>query len=260
VHAFIISDLHLGSSETRHEALLAFMDSLPGGATLVLNGDVANDATKRMPAVAGARTILDELRRQSFLRPVIWVDGNNDAGYRPENPGRIEFRSDLAFGRDLYVCHGHQFLAVPGSTVGLQKLMRRALLLIHRDRDRTMHIADYLQQVPPLYRLACRLVSRGAIRFARRNGYAAITCGHTHHAEALTTGGIQYFNTGTWTEMPAHYLEVTDNDFVLHPADMRERPGTSKSSDGQDMDSAAFTGSSFSLLAAAQVSTVRSQF
>jgi len=215
VHAFIVSDLHLGSSETRHEAFSRFLDDLPAGATLILNGDIANDATKSELRMAEARSVLDEIRRESFQRPVIWLGGNNDTGYRPGDPGRIEFRDELALGRDLYVCHGHKFLTLPGDTDGLQKLIRLFIGLFHRERERTMHMANYLRRVPPLYRIACRVVARGAIRYARKHGYAAITCGHTHHAETLVQDGIRYFNTGAWTEDTPHYLSVSNDSIIL---------------------------------------------
>jgi UDP-2,3-diacylglucosamine pyrophosphatase LpxH len=218
VHAFIVSDLHLGSSETKYDQCVGFIDSLPDGAMLVLNGDTANDATKHEVCEEKGRQIFERIRQESLRRPVVWLSGNNDTGYRPESKGRIEYRSELAIGKDLYVCHGHRFLTFPSDTQSLQKLLHAFCDVFHRDRGRTLHMADYLQRLPPLYRLACWLVARGAIRFARRNGYSAITCGHTHRAEEVTAGDVTYFNTGAWSAAEPHCLEVTESGPVLRRA------------------------------------------
>jgi UDP-2,3-diacylglucosamine pyrophosphatase LpxH len=215
VDAFIVSDLHLGSSKTRHHAFAEFIDRLPGGAMLVLNGDIANDATKHQLRDAEGQAILDQVRRESARRRVVWLGGNNDTDYQPEDPGHIEFRNELAFGKDLYVCHGHRFLTLLGETQALQKAACRFCRLFHRDREETLHMADYLRRVPPLYRLACWVVSRRAVHYARRHGYAAITCGHTHHAEDITIKGVRYINSGAWTEPIPHFVHVRESGITL---------------------------------------------
>ncbi len=215
MHAFIVSDLHLGSSEARHQDFTRFLEALPAGATLVLNGDIANHATKRQVCESEGTAVVEQLCRESFHRPIVWLSGNNDSCYRPEQPNQIEFSDHLAFGKELYICHGHQFLAFPSRTRWLQKLLGALCRLFHSDTGRTHHMADVLQRVPPLYRLACRIVARGAIRFARRHGYAAITCGHTHHAEEVTACGVRYINTGAWTTPTPSYVVVKDGDIRL---------------------------------------------
>lgn len=50
---------------------------------------------------------------------------------------------------------------------------------------------------------------------ARENGYEAVTCGHTHYPEDIVFNGIRYINTGAWTELPAFYLQVTENEMTL---------------------------------------------
>ena len=57
-------------------------------------------------------------------------------------------------------------------------------------------------------------VSRNAVRFAKQNGYAAVTCGHTHFPEDTEVDGIRYINTGSWTEPRLLYIHVTDTDIA----------------------------------------------
>ena len=50
---------------------------------------------------------------------------------------------------------------------------------------------------------------------ARSRRHGAVACGHTHHVEDVVIDGIHYFNTGSWTETPVFYLDVTDTDIEL---------------------------------------------
>ena len=58
-----------------------------------------------------------------------------------------------------------------------------------------------------------------AVNFALENGYDAVTCGHTHFAEDIVLNGIRYINTGAWTEFPAFFLLITDNEMSLEKTD-----------------------------------------
>ena len=75
--SFIVSDLHLGSVYFHHEAFISWLDALPRGVQLVLNGDIIDDP--RSPLPEEHRAVLDRLVGESQIRPVIWVSGNHDA-------------------------------------------------------------------------------------------------------------------------------------------------------------------------------------
>jgi predicted phosphodiesterase len=54
-----------------------------------------------------------------------------------------------------------------------------------------------------------------AVNYAAEDGFEAVTCGHTHFAEEQFINGIRYLNTGAWTELPPHYVHVTDKEMSL---------------------------------------------
>jgi UDP-2,3-diacylglucosamine pyrophosphatase LpxH len=60
-----------------------------------------------------------------------------------------------------------------------------------------------------------------AVEYARENHYQAVACGHIHCIEDEIIDGIRYLNTGSWTEKPLCWLEVTDTELNL-----REMNGT----------------------------------
>lgn len=215
MHAYIISDLHLGSSATRYNTFMAFVERMPEGVALILNGDIVNAATKSQSRRTESAAVQHTLAAASFHRPVIWLGGNNDTDYQPATPGQISFRASFAIGRRLYVCHGHQFLALPSGAGLVRQMVAWYCRRLQLRSARTLHMSDVIRHIPPLYRLACLLVASRAIRFARRNGYAAIACGHTHCPDVRPSGHVAYFNTGAWMAGTPHYLEVTDADVRL---------------------------------------------
>ena len=210
---FIVSDLHLGSAYFYHRHFSAWLDALPPEVPLVLNGDVIDDPGQALPAAH--RAVLERLVCESRARPVIWVHGNRDAHFRPAEPGQIRFVDSWRLDRRLLVVHGHRLDQLMPRYAAFKWVFRR----LHRCRiwlgGGDAHVAQYAKQWPVLYRVLNEHVARNALRVARREGVAAIACGHTHAAMAIKRQGRYYFNTGAWTEKPLHFLEVAPDSITL---------------------------------------------
>ena len=79
-----------------------------------------------------------------------------------------------------------------------------------------MHVAELAKRwAPLLYRVLTDQVRNNAVECALENGFGAITCGHTHYPEDSIFKGVRYFNTGSWTEEPLHYLAVYSDTIRL---------------------------------------------
>ena len=83
---------------------------------------------------------------------------------------------------------------------------------------RPVHVAQYAKRWNRLYAYLRKSVMINAINYAAENGFKAVTCGHTHYAEEQIVKGIQYINTGAWTEKPTFYVHVNDNEIALKKA------------------------------------------
>lgn len=214
--AVIISDVHLGSAYCCLAEFLDFMRNLPPEADLVLNGDVVDRWHHKLPPEHEVG--LDALRRESHHRRVVWVRGNHDDGYVLENPEKVAFAGAFNLGRDLYAAHGYDF----DNILTHHRLFVRFFRAMHHLRLRLgaepVHVAYYAKKFRPLYNVLRRHVAANAVEFAVENGYAAVTCGHTHYAEDLTQRGVRYVNTGSWTEKPICYLEVNEQGMTLKEA------------------------------------------
>lgn len=201
----ITSDVHLGSEHCDRDAFHAFLDSLPGDATLVLAGDTLDDPTSELPAPD--RQLLERIYALSGRQRVLLVEGNHDSGWRPE-VDTIVLQKAVVVDDTLGVCHGDSF----------DNLMTRHRWFIvvfkrlHRFRVRLgaapVHVAQYAKHWPVLYRFLRRNVLLNALEFAREKGLSAVVCGHVHYPEHVCQNGIDYFNPGSWTEDRFHYVRV----------------------------------------------------
>ena len=212
--SFIVSDLHLGSEFFRHEPFLYWLEGLPVGAQLVLNGDIIDDPHKPLGTAHGL--VLDRLLQESYHRPLIWVYGNHDKRLKLKDEAQIRFVERWHIERRLLIVHGD----------GLDQLMPKHGLFkvvfrgVHWLRARLgferVHVAQYAKQWDRLYRVLNSHVARNALAVATRLDFAAITCGHTHAAMEVEQNGRRYFNTGSWTEEPLHYLQVDAHRIQLY--------------------------------------------
>ena len=213
MNTIIVSDVHLGSKHSHADLFLRFLDSLSPETSLILNGDVVN----HWRGVLEGRDMEAEqrLKEESLCRKVVWVRGNHDDRYAIDDPAGIEFADSYSIGKRLYVSHGFDFDTVMPYHRSFIIFFR----FFHRLRIRlgaeSVHVAYYAKRFKILYGVLRKHVAMNAVEYARENGYAAVTCGHTHYAEDVMIDGIRYINTGAWTEMPVYQLGVTDDGMDL---------------------------------------------
>jgi len=214
MQAFIISDLHLGNRHCRHRDFIAFLRGLPENARLILNGDTIDHWHQRQLPEAH-RPALETLIEESHRRPIVWLCGNNDPSCVLPAAGHFETAPSYSFGKRLYVAHGNQFESIMPTLRPFLLLIRVVHDLYARATGGSRHVAAAAKEIPQLYGVLTHAVSHNAVQFAKENGYAAVTCGHTHFVEDTTIGGIRYINTGSWTEPNTCAVEVTDHEIRL---------------------------------------------
>lgn len=212
---FIVSDLHLGSRFCHFKELMTFLESLPPGAALVMNGDTVDRWHPVHHYLRDHQPAFDWLARESHRRSITWVLGNHDYDFVVPDPGRMTFPKSHHLGKRLYISHGYDFDRVmPFSRWFIRAFRHYHHLRIWLGAD-PVHVADYAKRFRRLYDVLCRNVRGHAVEYAKANGYEAVTCGHTHFVEDCVQDGIRYINTGAWTETPLVCLQVTPSDMRL---------------------------------------------
>jgi UDP-2,3-diacylglucosamine pyrophosphatase LpxH len=166
----------------------------------------------------------------SLQQKVVWVRGNHDNGYIPDNLGKIQIKQHHALQKRLFVTHGDFFDEV----MPRSQMFIKAFKIMHDLRvklgARPIHVAQYAKKWKSFYEYLRKNVMLNAVSYAAANGFEAVTCGHTHFAEEQFVNGIKYLNTGAWTERPTYYVCVTDNKMALNKtsdsAELLKFPGT----------------------------------
>jgi UDP-2,3-diacylglucosamine pyrophosphatase LpxH len=211
--AFVVSDLHLGSEFFHRQQFLTWLEQLPPGARLVLNGDIIDDPGDPLPP--SHQEVLDRLIAVSRERPTVWVYGNHDDNLQLHDTGQLEFADRWTWGQRLLAVHGNNMDDVMPRHVAFKwvfKRMHRLLISVGAPR---VHVAQYAKRWRFLYNVLNRHVARNAARIARELGFEAIACGHTHAAMDTMIDGVRYLNTGAWTEAPLHYLAIDSKTIRL---------------------------------------------
>ncbi len=213
--ALVISDIHLGSDNCQARALVHFLEAIHRKDVrthrLILNGDVFDSIDFRRLKKQHWK-ILSLIRKLSDEIEIVWINGNHD--------GPAEIISHLlgvsvsdeivipSGSRKILFLHGHRFDAFIERypvTTKLADLIYRFLQRI----DKTHTIARSAKHNSKMFLRSVKKVQDQAVEYARKHGYDAVCCGHTHLPVAVP-GPVEYYNSGCWTERPCHYLAVRD--------------------------------------------------
>ena len=211
--AIVVSDLHIGSRYFLHANFMQFIENIPQDHEFILNGDIIDSPYAKMgPA---DQQILDRFGEMSLRQPVVWVRGNHDNGYIPDNLGKIQIKQHYVLQKRLFITHGDFFDEVMPQSRAFIKTFK----MLHDFRiilgARPVHVAQYAKKWKRFYAYLRRNVMLNAVNYAAKNGFKAVTCGHTHYAEEQFVNGIQYLNTGSWTEQPTFYVRMTADAIML---------------------------------------------
>jgi UDP-2,3-diacylglucosamine pyrophosphatase LpxH len=220
VRSVFISDLHLGSRDSRAAELLQFLASVEVDY-LFLVGDIIDFQSLRKcfywPQQHNevVRAILGKAREGAR---VIYIPGNHDDDMREfcgSVFGNLEIRRkyvhSTADGRELLVMHGDEFDAAVKCSRWLARLGGGAYELALR-LNRAVNAMRRLLGLPYWsFANYLKLRLKNAVRYVEAFEHAAahaavqrklhgIVCGHIHRAGMRTIDGVLYCNDGDWVE------------------------------------------------------------
>ena len=213
MNTIIVSDLHIGSKFFLYQDFKVFLNNVPPDAEFILNGDIIENPYEKLKKTD--QQMLDSFAEMSKRQKVVWVRGNHDNGFIPKNLGNIIVKPYHSIQKKLFVTHGDFFDKVMPQSQAFIKAFKLMHDLRVKLGARPVHVAEYAKKWERFYGYLRKNVMLNAVNYARENGFQAVTCGHTHFAEEQWFNGVQYVNTGAWTERPAHYLQLTNNHLRL---------------------------------------------
>lgn len=216
----VISDLHLGSDVCQAKLLEDFLNwAVVNTRQMVINGDIFDDLNfKRLTRrhFACLKIIRRNSDRDDFN--LIWVRGNHDgpADIISHIVG-VNLLDEYVYHNehiDLLILHGDQFDTFITHYKWLTEISCGIFYFIQKWMPH--RAARWVRRISKRWQRNSQLIERRATEYARHKGFRFVTCGHTHLPLVSVIDGVQYFNTGTWTEHPpCPFLSVRGGEIKL---------------------------------------------
>jgi UDP-2,3-diacylglucosamine pyrophosphatase LpxH len=240
----ILSDLHLGSEVSRAHAALRMLKAI-SFRRLILLGDIFCDLNFRRVKKQHWQ-FLGYIRKLSNPKrniEVVWVEGNHDQGLSEVMSHLVgikvfqEYAWEFSGLRHLAI-HGHQFDRFVVNNLPLSNLFMLVYLQIQKWDFGSKWLARFLVHLDTAWLRLSSKVAAGALAYAEAKGAQRVFCGHTHEAMRLERNGIEYFNSGSWTQAVATYVTIDEEGVQIHEYDERandRHPGQERTGTGSPL-------------------------
>jgi UDP-2,3-diacylglucosamine pyrophosphatase LpxH len=240
----ILSDLHLGSEVSRAKAALHTLKAMTFHR-LILLGDIFCDLNFR-------RLKKEHWQFLSYIRKlsnpkrdveVVWVEGNHDYGLSEVMSHLVgievyqEYEWHYRGIRHLAI-HGHQFDRFLVNNRMLSGFFTACHERLQKVSFGQTRVVGFLERFDTVWLRLSSKVTAGALAYARVRNAKRIFCGHTHEALQANREGIEYFNTGSWTQSNATYITIDEEGVKIHEYEERAHTHHSGEERGETTSSA----------------------
>jgi UDP-2,3-diacylglucosamine pyrophosphatase LpxH len=217
VDTLIVSDVHLGSEVSRAPELLDMLRS-HSFRRLILLGDIFSDLNfKRLKSQHWE--LLSYIRKLSNPKrrvEIVWVEGNHDKGLSDVMSHLVGIKVYQHYewyfqGRRYLAIHGHQFDRFIVDNAIVSDLSSFIYLCIQKFDFGKQRFSRCLDRLNTSWLRMSPRVAAGALRFASEQSADVVFCGHTHEAQHLEGEGVNYYNTGCWTQSPSTFITIDDS-------------------------------------------------
>jgi UDP-2,3-diacylglucosamine pyrophosphatase LpxH len=210
----IVSDLHLGSEVSRAPAALKMLKSASFNR-LILLGDIFSDLNFRRLKKEHWQ-FLGYIRKLSNPKrevEVVWVEGNHDWGLTEVMSHLVgvrvyrEYAWEFA-GLKHLAMHGHQFDRFVSRNRVVSSFLSGLHLGLQKFSFGKKRMMGFLERFDTAWLRLSAKVARAALAHAKLKNAGRVFCGHTHEAMSLKHDGIEYYNSGSWTQDVPTYIAI----------------------------------------------------
>jgi UDP-2,3-diacylglucosamine pyrophosphatase LpxH len=233
--AIIVSDLHLGTKDSKAEEFIEFLEKHPTDL-LILNGDIIDGwALNRGAKWKKQHTkVISKLLKLSNKTQIVWIRGNHDEflqEFMGNHFGGIEIREDYVLYirntvESYYIFHGdvidifitkYKWLSKIGA-VGYDFALWLNRWYNKYRVWRKLPYQSISQKIKSGVKAATNYVNDfevTALSMASKKGCHGVMCGHIHQPEDRMINGKRYLNSGDWVEnMTAICVEDTGRIYL----------------------------------------------
>jgi UDP-2,3-diacylglucosamine pyrophosphatase LpxH len=210
----ILSDLHLGSEVSRASEAMRMLKGASFNR-LILLGDIFSDLNFRRLKKEHWR-FLGYIRKLSNPKreiEVVWVEGNHDHGLSQVMSHLVgirvyqEYVWEYGGVRHLAV-HGHQFDRFLTRNLAVSRFLSALHLAMQKFAFGRQRMIGFLERFDTAWLRLSAKVADGALAHGKSRSAQRVFCGHTHEALSLTRDGVEYYNSGSWTQEVATYIAI----------------------------------------------------
>ena len=234
--AIIVSDLHLGTKDSKAEEFIEFIESHPTDL-LILNGDIVDGwALNRGTKWKKQHTkVISKLLHLSNTTRIIWIRGNHDEFIQEfigTHLGAIEIREDYKLDinntmESYYIFHGdvidvfitkYKWLSKIGSVGYDFALWLNRVYNTYR-KWRKLPYISISQKIKESVKVATNYVNDfevTALSMATKKGCNGVICGHIHQPADRMINGKRYLNSGDWIENMSAICIDKDGNLYLY--------------------------------------------
>ena len=241
--AIVVSDLHLGTKDSKAEEFIEFLEEHPTDL-LILNGDIIDGwAINRGAKWKKQHTkVISKLLQLSNKTQIIWIRGNHDEfiqDFIGTHLGRIEIKEDYRLiiqrwvendvyrNENYYVFHGdvvdvfitkYKWLSKIGA-IGYDFALTLNRWYNTYRKWRNLPYQSISQKIKGGVKAATNYINdfeTTALSMAHKKGCNGVICGHIHQPEDRIINGHRYLNSGDWIENMSAILIGRDGDICLY--------------------------------------------
>jgi UDP-2,3-diacylglucosamine pyrophosphatase LpxH len=241
--AVVVSDLHLGTKDSKAEEFIEFLEEHPTDL-LILNGDIIDGwALNRGAKWKKQHTkVISKLLQLSNKTQIIWIRGNHDEfiqDFIGTHLGRIEIKEDYRLtierwvegdifrNESYYIFHGdvvdvfitkYKWLSKIGA-IGYDFALTLNRWYNRYRKWRNLPYQSISQKIKGGVKAATNYINdfeTTALSMATKKGCNGVICGHIHQPEDRMIDGKRYINSGDWIENMSAILIGKDGDICLY--------------------------------------------
>jgi UDP-2,3-diacylglucosamine pyrophosphatase LpxH len=231
--AIIVSDLHLGTKDSKAEEFIEFLEKHPT-PLLILNGDIVDGwALNRGTKWKKQHTkVISKLLQLSNTTRIVWIRGNHDEFIQEfigTHLGAIEIREDYKLDiyntmESYYIFHGdvvdvfitkYKWLSKIGS-IGYDFALTLNRWYNAYRKWKKLPYQSISQKIKSGVKAATNYINdfeTTALSMAIKKGCNGVMCGHIHQPEDRIINGHRYLNSGDWVENMSAIL--VDNKGII---------------------------------------------
>jgi UDP-2,3-diacylglucosamine pyrophosphatase LpxH len=215
----IVSDIHLGSRVSRASKLQELLQSY-SFKKLILLGDIFEHLNFKK-LTEEHWNLLSYLKKISQDVEIVWIEGNHDVGLFKvmSNLVGIEVFKTYIWkykGKKCLAIHGHQFDRFLSNNIVLSYLSTILYLLIQKIDTGNQHLSRFIKRKSKGWLRLSLKVAKSAILYGKLRGAKYVFCGHTHQAMEMKKRGIEYYNSGCWTDIPSTFITMGKKGIKIH--------------------------------------------